>query len=81
MSDALDKISQKVDQLLQVVQNLKIENAGLKEENARLKDQVARLGKEQKTLTLKAADQSEQVRTKLQSVLNRLDELEELAAG
>ncbi|MDH3892649.1 MAG: cell division protein ZapB [candidate division Zixibacteria bacterium] len=79
MSDTLDQISQKVDQLLQVVKNLKTENATLQGENKQLKAQVADLSKDHKSLSLQAADQSEAVRSKLQLVLSRLDELEELA--
>ena len=80
MTDTLDQISQKVDQLLQVVKNLKVENSSLQGENQQLKAQLADAGKEHKSLSLKAADQSELVRSKLQSVLSRLDELEELAS-
>lgn len=79
MSDTLDQIAQKVDQLLQVVKNLKVENSSLHGENKQLKAQLAELGKEQKSLSIKSADQSEVVRSKLQSVLSRLDELEELS--
>ena len=79
MTDTLDQISQKVDQLLQVVKNLKVENASLHGENKELKVQLADAGKEHKSLSLKSADQSELVRSKLKSVLTRLDELEKLA--
>ena len=79
MTDTLDQISQKVDQLLQVVKNLKVENSSLQGENRQLKAQMVELGKEHKSLSLKSADQSELVRSKLQSVLSRLDELEQLA--
>ena len=79
MTDTLDQISQKVDQLLQIVKNLKVANASLQGENEQLKTQLTEFGKEQKSLSIKSADQSELVRSKMQSVLNRLDELEELA--
>ena len=79
VTDTLDQISQKVDQLLRVVKNLKVENASFQEENKQLKAQLAGLNKEQKSLSIKSADQSELVRSKMQSVLSRLDELEKLA--
>lgn len=78
MTDTLDQIAQKVDQLLEMVKNLKSENASLKAENRQRKAEMSGLDKQQKNQLLKAADQSEAVRTKLQSVLNRLDELEKL---
>ena len=79
MTDTLGQIAQKVDQLLEMVKNLKSENASLKAENRQRKAEMSGLDKQQKSQSLKAADQSEAVRTKLQSVLNRLDELEKLA--
>ena len=79
MSDTLDQIAQKVDQLLETVRNLKSQNTALRADNTRLKAELAGLDKQRQNLTLRAADQSEAVRTKLQSVLNRLEELEKLA--
>jgi regulator of replication initiation timing len=78
VSDTLDQIAQKVDRLLDVVKNLKSENAALTADNRKLKTELSGLDKKRQSVSLKAADQSDAVRTKLQTVLNRLEELEKL---
>jgi predicted RNase H-like nuclease (RuvC/YqgF family) len=78
MIDKLQKLQDRIEELLKLVDSLRKENHSLKAdakaqhaELARLKDHVDSLKREQ-------ADQSEAVKSKLNSMLSRLDELESL---
>jgi regulator of replication initiation timing len=78
MIDKLQKLQDRIEELLKLVDSLRKENHALKAEAksqhvelAKLKDHVDSLKREQ-------ADQSEAVKSKLNSMLSRLDELESL---
>ncbi|MFZ1685141.1 MAG: hypothetical protein WAU88_13585 [Candidatus Zixiibacteriota bacterium] len=78
MIDKLQKLQDRIEELLKLVDSLRKENHALKAdakaqtaELAKLKDHVDSLKREQ-------ADQSEAVKSKLNSMLSRLDELESL---
>ena len=79
MSDKFDLVAQKVDRLLSVVENLKGRNKAAEQENAELKSQLAKIEKTFRALELETADRADAVRTKLDRVLSRLAELENLA--
>ncbi|MCK4302082.1 MAG: cell division protein ZapB [candidate division Zixibacteria bacterium] len=78
MSDKFDLVAEKVDRLLDVVEKLKGRNNAFEQENAELKSQLAKIEKAFHALQLETADRAEAVRTKLDRVLGRLAELENL---
>ncbi len=76
MSDRLELLDKKISQVLDRLDNLKKDNASLKEENASLKSQLGQLQQDLNTLKLSQNDQSETIKSKLVSVLSRIEELE-----
>ncbi|MFH1687170.1 MAG: hypothetical protein ABIE70_06560 [bacterium] len=76
MDGKLQQIAQKVESLLTNLNSLQSENDQLKQENSQLKTEVGRAEKEFRSLELRDADRSESVRVKLQTILDRLTELE-----
>ena len=79
MKDKLNLISEKVDELVVLVDELRSQNKELSGENRGLKTQINRLQKESKAAGLDKVDRKDSVKTKLNLVLNRLEELESLA--
>jgi len=78
MQGKLDILSEKVEKVLNLLERVKSENAALKEENQKLKTELASIRKEYRNLKLGSADQSQAVKSRLVTVLNRLEELESL---
>ena len=78
MSDKLDIIAEKIDNLLSVLDKLKTRNLELETKNLDLRTKLAELEKEYNNLCLEDADRSDLVKSKLQSVLERLNELEQI---
>ena len=78
MESKLQLLAKKVEKVIDPLDRLKRENATLKSENAGLKTELAGIQKEYNELKLGTADRSDSVKTKLTSVLNRLEELENL---
>lgn len=76
MDGKLQQIAEKVESLLTNLNSLQSENDQLRFQNSQLKADVGRIEKEFRSLELHDADRSESVRVKLQSVLDRLAELE-----
>jgi len=76
MSDRLELLDKKISQVLDRLESLKQDNASLKVENASLKSQLGQLQQDLNTLKLNQNDQGEMIRSKLVSVLGRIEELE-----
>ncbi len=76
MSDRLELLDKKISQVLDRLDSLKKDNAALKEENGSLKSQLGQLQQDLNTLRLGQSDQAEMIRSKLVSVLGRIEELE-----
>jgi FtsZ-binding cell division protein ZapB len=79
MSDKLELMFDKVEKVLERMEKLKDENSSLKRENDHLKTQLANIHKEYNSLKLDRVDQDDRIRSKLVTILTRLDQLEELA--
>jgi len=79
MKEKLNLISEKVDDIVALVEQLRSENVDLARDNRTLKIQISRLLKESKEAGLDNVDRTDSVKTKLNLVLNRLEELESLA--
>lgn len=80
MNDKLEQLTQKIETVCSLVESLRKENSELKETNERYRTELESLKKDHEELQLKTADQSEAVRSRLSTVLNRLDELESMAS-
>jgi len=79
MKKKLNLISEKVDDVVALVEQLRSEIDDLARDNRTLKTQITRLLKESKEAGLDNVDRRDSVKTKLNLVLNRLEELESLA--
>ena len=79
MKEKLNLISAKVDDIVALVEQLRSENVDLARDNQTLKTQIRRLLRESKEAGLDNVDRRDSVKTKLNLVLNRLEELESLA--
>ena len=79
MKEKLNLISEKVDNIVALVEQLRSENVDLARDNRTLKTQISLLLKESKEADLDNVDRRDSVKTKLNLVLNRLEELESLA--
>ena len=79
MKEKLNLISEKVDDVVALVEQLRSEIVDLARDNRTLKTQISLLLKESKEADLDNVDRRDSVKTKLNLVLNRLEELESLA--
>jgi len=79
MGDRLSLVESKVEAVLELVEKIKAEKAVLTEENDQLRIELAQLRKQISALRVEKADKGENVRSKLQLILSRVDELESLA--
>ena len=79
MGDHLSLVESKVDAVLELVERINIEKSDLQGENSQLKAELAMLKKQFLTLKADKKDRNETVRSKLQLVLSRVEELESLA--
>ena len=78
MSDKITLLEEKVGQVLSRMDDLHEENISLKEQNAGLKGELAELQQAFKEFRLDHNDRTEQVKTKLTSLLGRIEELEQI---
>ena len=78
MVTKLQLLIDKTEKLLAVFDQVRRENTTLMSENAKLKAELAKLHREFNQIKLGFTDQSGAIRTKLTSVLGRLEELESL---
>jgi regulator of replication initiation timing len=78
MTDSLELLSGKVGEVVKRLDDLSAENASLKAENEGLKVEILNLRKQYHRLMLDKNDQSEAVRARLVTLLDRLNQLESL---
>jgi predicted RNase H-like nuclease (RuvC/YqgF family) len=78
MIDKLQKLQDRIEELLKVVDSLRKENHALKADAKAQTAELAKLRDHVDSLKREQADQSEAVKSKLNSMLSRLDELESL---
>lgn len=78
MTDSLKLLEEKVSKVLSRLEEIKAENRTLKEENRALQRETTGLKQQFDQLKLDQNDQSDKVRTKLASLLGRIEELEKL---
>ena len=79
MSEKLELMFEKVEQVLALLDRTKAENASLHDENRLLKAELTKIRKEYNSLRLEATDQKDRVKSKLVGILDRLDQLEDMA--
>ncbi len=80
MDAKLDILSEKIELLITKLETLQTENKQLKEDNNRLSADIQTYKHDYEALKLSSTDKNEVVKTKLTTILNRLDQLEELAS-
>lgn len=78
MGDSLRLLEKKVDQVLELVGQLRQQNNTLTKENKSLQSELAEIRRINRKLTVSTSDRSEMVKAKLNSVLSRVEELEDL---
>ena len=78
MSDKIMLLEEKVGQVLSRLDSLQSENASLKEQNAGLNSDLAQLQQAFKEFQLDHNDRAEQVKSKLATLLGRIEELEQI---
>ncbi len=79
MSEKLELMFEKVEQVLALLDRTKAEKASLQDENKLLKTELTKIRKEYNSLRLEVTDQNDKVKSKLVGILDRLDQLEDLA--
>lgn len=72
----LELLSQKLEELIALSDKLRRENADLRRDKANLQEKLADAQRELHGLRLKQADTSQVVRSRLSSVMDRLEELQ-----
>jgi regulator of replication initiation timing len=80
MSNKLNLLLDKIEDLIEKVETLQESNKTLKSENRQLKIELSKLSKANKNLKLGSSDKTDVLKTRLTGILNRLDQLEELAS-
>jgi len=76
MGDRLELIENKLGAVLDLIERIKTENGTLNVENAQLREELNRLKKQMVSLKLDRSDRSDAMRSKLKTVLSRVEELE-----
>ncbi|RKX27592.1 MAG: hypothetical protein DRP45_00720 [Candidatus Zixiibacteriota bacterium] len=78
MAEKFELLDRKVKQVLQQLDGLKDDNTILRKENRQLQTQLTELKSDFDNLKLNHNDQSELIKTKLISMLTRIEELEKI---
>ena len=78
MGDRFELLEEKVDQVLILLEKYKEENKRLKEVNNNLQSELSEIKQDFDKYKLLHTDQSNRVKEKLNSVLNRIDDLEKI---
>jgi hypothetical protein len=78
MKARIRQLAERVDKVIALANQLKAANEELKSENAKLKSELSEVKKELREFKLGHSDKAEAVRSRLTSVLSRLEELETL---
>lgn len=79
MNDKLELLEEKVGQLVERMEKLYTENEELRSENERLGSTLKETEKQLHAKQVEAADREEQVKSRLVSMLGRIDQLEKVA--
>lgn len=78
MGDKLELLEQKIEAVIERLERLRNENSDLKASNTDMKKELGGIRKQYDSARLGQVDQSELVKSKLVSILDRLNELEKL---
>ena len=78
MTDKIAELEAKVTQVLEKFERLRRDDAVLVEQNAELRAQLSRLTQEFEAFQVSQNDQTELIRSKLNSVLGRIADLEKI---
>ena len=78
MSDKIALLEEKIGQVLSRLDDLQNENVSLKKQNAGLSGELAELQQAFKEFRLDRNDRAEQVKSKLATLLGRIEELEQV---
>ncbi len=78
MPDGYESLVDKAEKVLDLLDRVRRKDAALREENATLRAELTGINKECRELKLDKSDRSEQFKSRLLSVMNKLDELEKL---
>jgi peptidoglycan hydrolase CwlO-like protein len=78
MGDKFELLESKVKQVLQQMESLKTDNTELKQENKQLRSDLKKIKSDFNELKLVHNDQADLIKTKLLSVLSRIEELEKI---
>jgi regulator of replication initiation timing len=78
--DTLELLEQKISKALNVVEKLTTENKTLKEENQQLSTELDKLKADLNSAETEKNEQADRIKGRLGSILERLDQLEEVGA-
>ena len=78
MADKLKALEDKINQILERMEQIRKQNQELQDDNISLKADLVKARRALEALQLLENDRSEIIRTKLTSVLGRIDELESI---
>lgn len=77
MKEKLDQITKKIQLVAELLKRAKLENTDLKGNNESLRKELAKARRDLEQIGLSRMDQTDTVKTKLSSVLKKLEELEQ----
>lgn len=77
MKEKLDQITKKIQLVAELLERAKLENTDLKGNNESLRKELAKARRDLEQIGLSRMDQTDTVKTKLSSVLKKLEELEQ----
>ncbi len=80
MDTKFELLTEKIELLITKLETIQTENKELKEENNNLSAELQRYKRDYDSLKISSTDNNDRVKTKLTTILNRLDQLEELAS-
>lgn len=80
MTERFDELEAKVNQMIKLIGDLRQDNSRLKDENHSLHNELDNTRQQLEQLKLRQNDQTETVKAKLSSILQRIEELEHLGA-
>ena len=78
MSDSMKLLEEKIGKAIALVDKLNAENETFLKENEKLKAELSKLRSEMDSIEAREKDRSEKVKTTLNSILQRLEALEQL---
>ena len=80
MDTKLDLLTEKIELLITKMETIQAENRQLKEDKKSLFAELQTYKRDYESIKLSSTDKNEVVKTKLTTILNRLDQLEEIAS-